>query len=53
MRCVNILMIILSVMMMPMIMILIEKPCTRQSVADRSPVSQYVEYVVGVDTMAE
>ena len=49
----ELLMTILSVMMMPVMMILIEKPCTRQSGAGRSPVSQYVEYVVGVDTMAE
>ena len=47
MRCVSMLLTTLNVMMMPVMMILMEKLCTRQSVAGRSPASKSVCGVCG------
>jgi hypothetical protein len=52
MRYVSMLLTILNMMMMPMMMIQIERPCIHQLVAGKSQVSQYVEYVGDEDTTA-
>ena len=52
MRYVSTLLTILNMMMMPMMMIQIERPCIQQLAAGKSQVSQYVEYVGDEDTTA-
>jgi len=53
MRCMSTLMITLNMMMMPMMMTQIEKPCIHQLAVGRSLASLYVEYVEDADTMVE